>query len=110
MEFVIEIVRSQYQVSSWEIDFDSTTSETSRSSQCNVTSTQENFLVEILAREPKYRYQIIIIDEKAKNPVVVGASLNSEVVYKFSFAYGFYIGSKSLISLKKDSLNHWKVE
>jgi len=76
----------------------------------NVTSTQGNFLVEFIARNPEYRYQIIIIDEKAKNQVVVGASLNSEADSKFYFAYGFYIGSKSLISLKKDSLNHWKVE
>jgi len=58
------------------------------------------------SKPKRCRYQIFIIDEKAKDQVVVGASLDTE-----DDSIGrFYIGSKSMINWKRDNLNHWKIE
>jgi len=63
----------------------------------------------ILIKALQSRFQIIIIDEKAKtkNQVVVGASWDDE---SSNHVGEFCIGSKSMICLNWDHLNHLKFE
>ena len=63
----------------------------------------------ILIKVLQSRFQIIIIDEKAKtkNQVVVGASWDDE---SSNHVGEFCIGSKSMICLNWDHLNHLKFE
>jgi len=61
----------------------------------------------ILIKVLQSRFQIIIIDVKAKNQVVVGASWDDE---SSNHVGEFCIGSKSMICLNWDHLNHLKFE
>jgi len=61
----------------------------------------------------KYRYQIIIIDEKAKNQVMLGATFEVDSTFFFLWEEdSIYIGPKSMIVLTHEdrgTLTHWKV-
>jgi len=59
------------------------------------------------ATPPICRYQIIIIDEKAKNKVVVGSSLDFDAFDPYG---EFFIGSKSIVLKSGKFTYHLKVE
>ena len=60
----------------------------------------------------KYRYQIIIIDEKAKKQVMLGATFDVDSNFSLYLEDSIYIGPKSMIGLTHEdrgTLTHWKV-
>ena len=60
----------------------------------------------------KYRCQIIIIDEKAKNQVMLGATFDVDSTFSLLWEDSIYIGPKSMIVLTprgRGTLTHWKV-
>jgi len=72
-------------------------------------------LIQPLKRLPtsKYRYQIIIIDEMAKNQVMLGATFEVDSIFSLFLEDSIYIGAKSMVGLThrgRGTLTHWKVE
>ena len=60
----------------------------------------------------KYCYQIIIIDEKAKNQVMLGATFDVDSIFSLVWEDSIYIGPESMIGLTprgRGTLTHWKV-